>query len=491
MATQPDEYTVIDAINDVAPSRQAHLDFLATPVYEDYVLNPDTQLAVKSRGKGRKRLIISALTAIFDFVAICTAFWAASFIRLGTHGTEQLMNMLVVILPIYLGIAVNNRAYNIDALVKFGTSLQRSTLSFLFTVGALLLTVFFLKASEDFSRLIFGIGTIGSLILLGAGRLSIRQIAWNTLGRNPMSELIIYDRVDAAPKGDSNAIDAKANGIHPDSSNPLNIQRLGLAVQEMDNVIIYCRAEFRDVWAHALKALDVNGSIVIPELTGLAPLSISRREGQIALTVSSGPLKWNQRFVKRAFDLIFVLAALPLLAIPMIITAVAIRIESPGPILFKQSRIGLGNRPFNILKFRSMATEQSDATGAQSTSRQDARVTKVGAFIRRTSIDELPQLLNVLRGDMSVVGPRPHAVGSTAEDALFWDIDARYWHRHTIKPGLTGLAQVRGFRGATEKREDLEGRLQSDLEYRTKWSLWHDIKIVILTFRVLVHKNAF
>jgi lipopolysaccharide/colanic/teichoic acid biosynthesis glycosyltransferase len=138
-----------------------------------------------------------------------------------------------------------------------------------------------------------------------------------------------------------------------------------------------------------------------------------------------------------------------------------------------------------------MRAEISDANGDRSTGRQDDRITRVGDLLRRTSLDELPQFLNVLVGDMSVVGPRPHAIGSRAEDALFWDIDSRYWHRHAVKPGLTGLAQIRGFRGATEIKSDLSNRLQSDLEYIAEWSLVTDIRIVLRTFSVLFHRNAF
>jgi lipopolysaccharide/colanic/teichoic acid biosynthesis glycosyltransferase len=118
-------------------------------------------------------------------------------------------------------------------------------------------------------------------------------------------------------------------------------------------------------------------------------------------------------------------------------------------------------------------------------------MTKVGKFIRRTSLDELPQLINVIAGDMSIVGPRPHALGSTAEDALFWKIDERYFHRHAVKPGMTGLAQIRGFRGATVRRHDLTNRLQSDLEYLCEWTIWRDLKIIIATFGVILHPNAF
>jgi len=119
------------------------------------------------------------------------------------------------------------------------------------------------------------------------------------------------------------------------------------------------------------------------------------------------------------------------------------------------------------------------------------RVTRIGRFIRSTSIDELPQLFNVVIGDMSIAGPRPHAIGSQAGDKLFWEVDQRYWLRHALKPGLTGLAQIRGLRGATESESDLASRLNSDLEYLNGWSLWRDLGIVLATARVLVHDRAF
>jgi len=138
-----------------------------------------------------------------------------------------------------------------------------------------------------------------------------------------------------------------------------------------------------------------------------------------------------------------------------------------------------------------MTVALCDSDGNVSASKGDQRITRVGKFIRSTSIDELPQLFNVLLGDMSLVGPRPHAIGSQAGSKLFWEIDLRYWQRHSLKPGLSGLAQVRGFRGATEKEADLTDRLQSDLEYLEGWTILRDVKIIFLTLRVLVHDKAF
>lgn len=195
--------------------------------------------------------------------------------------------------------------------------------------------------------------------------------------------------------------------------------------------------------------------------------------------------------MKRVFDLAVSLLVLPFMLPFFAIVAIAVKLDSKGPVFFRQERIGLGNRPFMIWKFRTMRTEACDANGSRSTSRDDDRITRVGHLLRRTSIDELPQIFNVISGDMSLVGPRPHALGSRAENALFWDIDQRYWERHVVKPGLTGLAQIRGFRGATEQKSDLTMRLQSDLEYVSHWSLATDIRILLSTVLVVFHKNAF
>jgi polysaccharide biosynthesis protein PslA len=177
---------------------------------------------------------------------------------------------------------------------------------------------------------------------------------------------------------------------------------------------------------------------------------------------------------KRLFDLTIALSALLLLIPMLVMIALVIKLETRGPVIFCQDRVGLGNRTFRIFKFRTM---------------QDMRITRVGRVIRANSMDELPQLINVILGDMSIVGPRPHTLESRAAGKLFWDIDSRYWQRHAARPGLTGLAQIRGYRGATHREADLVNRLQADLEYLDAWSIWRDVRIVFATFRVLVHRN--
>ena len=197
------------------------------------------------------------------------------------------------------------------------------------------------------------------------------------------------------------------------------------------------------------------------------------------------------RFVKAVEDK--VLATVILLGISpwLLLIAIGVKLSSRGPVFYRQERMSWNGTCFYMYKFRSMPVDAETVTGAVWAKPDDDRTTRFGRFLRRTSLDELPQLWNVLTGDMSLVGPRPHALGSQAGNKYFWEVDAKYWQRHCLKPGLTGLAQVRGHRGATEEEKDLTDRLQSDLEYISGWSLRRDIEIVLQTVLVLKHDNAF
>jgi polysaccharide biosynthesis protein PslA len=256
-------------------------------------------------------------------------------------------------------------------------------------------------------------------------------------------------------------------------------------------VIVACPEERYATWSSVLKGMAVDGEIFTDQDDHLGIIGISGHGKRRTMVVAAGPLNIRDRMVKRAFDLAFSTVALLLLSPLLIATAIAIKLGSKGPVLFVQDRIGRDNKIFKVYKFRSMYVDMCDADGSRLTSRGDDRVTRVGEFIRHTSIDELPQLLNVFRGDMSMVGPRPHAISAKAADLLYWEVDPRYRHRHSMKPGLTGLAQVRGFRGATDRAEDLTNRLIADLEYASNWSIWRDIWIIVQTLRVLRHDNAY
>jgi len=185
--------------------------------------------------------------------------------------------------------------------------------------------------------------------------------------------------------------------------------------------------------------------------------------------------------VKRATDVLIAGALLLALSPVLLLVALAIRLESPGPVLFRQWRFGLANRPIRVIKFRTMRSDVCDATGERRTQARDPRVTAIGRFLRRTSIDELPQLLNVLRGEMSLVGPRPHPLHMRIGDAYYFEAVGRYRVRHLVKPGVTGWAQINGSRGEVDTLEKALRRVELDLWYVRNWSLLLDIRIIVLT----------
>ena len=209
--------------------------------------------------------------------------------------------------------------------------------------------------------------------------------------------------------------------------------------------------------------------------------------GTMAIEIQRPPLSVFERAQKRSLDVGLASIALLLLAPLLIITSVLIKLDSAGSIIFRQSRRGFNGKPFEIWKFRSMCVSENGHTIAQAT-KQDARVTRVGRLLRKTSIDELPQLWNVLRGEMSLVGPRPHAL---AHDNYYDQVISKYVYRHHMKPGLTGWAQVNGFRGETPTIDLMEKRVEYDVWYVSNWSIWLDMRIILRTVTALMYQEAY
>ncbi|MDD8057639.1 undecaprenyl-phosphate glucose phosphotransferase [Shewanella metallivivens] len=206
------------------------------------------------------------------------------------------------------------------------------------------------------------------------------------------------------------------------------------------------------------------------------------------ISVFESPVNGMKRFYKRSFDIVFSLCAIMAISPVLLIVAIAVYMSSPGPVLFKQDRYGLDGRKIKVWKFRSM-TVTENASKVTQARKGDARITNVGAFIRRTSLDELPQFFNVLKGDMSVVGPRPHAVAHNEE---YRKLVTYYMLRHKVLPGITGWAQINGWRGETDTLNKMEKRVEFDLDYIRNWTLWWDVKIVFLTFfKGFVGKNVY
>ena len=229
----------------------------------------------------------------------------------------------------------------------------------------------------------------------------------------------------------------------------------------------------------------------IPDVRSLSLFNHSLADvvGLPTLNLGAPPFSPPQMWPKLIFDRLFAAAALIALAPAFLVLAVGIKLTSRGPVFFRQTRKGADGQTFSIYKFRSMTVHQEAHGELTQASRNDARVTKLGGFMRRTSLDELPQFLNVLLGQMSVVGPRPHAI---EHDDLYKDQVYGYMYRYRIKPGITGWAQVNGYRGATRKVEKMEARVKFDLFYIHNWSFWFDMKIVFITiFKGFVGRNAF
>lgn len=228
----------------------------------------------------------------------------------------------------------------------------------------------------------------------------------------------------------------------------------------------------------------------VPDIFSLRLINHSVREiaGIPVLTLSETPLTGMRLLLKRIEDLVLASIAVILSAPLLLVIAIAIKLDSQGPVFFRQNRMGWNGEIFRIWKFRSMVVDPLPDDVVRQAEKNDSRVTRVGRFIRRTSLDELPQLFNVLCGEMSLVGPRPHAV---QHDEEYAQRITDYFARRNIKPGITGLAQVRGFRGETKNLEQMVQRVESDIEYINNWSLWLDFVILLRTLSALAGKHVY
>ncbi|USI73615.1 sugar transferase [Sphingomonas morindae] len=454
-------------------------------------VEPSNFGSVLPMSKVSTRVRLYALLLGLDCVGVVAAFALANLLRFGLADQAAGVNNAALLLPLYLAVAINRNVYSSDLFNRWRHAAHRALTSLGGAVGAILFVAFYLRAGTHLSREVFTIGTALAALWIFALRYALHRFGPMLFAGDPFATLLVTDGVALEPGPHAVAVDAAALALNPDVADPHALDRVGRLLKRADRVVVACPEHRRAAWAAVLKGANIRGEIVTPELSGLGSLGASRFANAPTLIVSVGPLSLRHRALKRGLDLFLSIAALTVLAPLLALTALAVKLESSGPIFFVQPRLGRGNRLFPMYKFRSMRAELCDVAGAQSTARGDARVTRVGRIIRATSIDELPQLLNVLKGDMSIVGPRPHALGSLAGDKLFWEVDQRYWHRHATKPGITGLAQVRGFRGATHLTSDLTYRLQADLDYLNGWTLWRDISILLATFKVVLHKNAY
>lgn len=437
-----------------------------------------------------KRTFLYVLSLALDIVAFILGYACALQTRDAQWLSAGGHSILFIALPLFV-------MFEIARETQAAETLQNRLLGTKRALGALGATAFiivglgFLFKVDEISRLGFTVTFGSSALFLILSKILLNLIVKMMMGDAVIATILLLDGLDAAPDGPAVMVDVKALGLWPDLDRPDMIDTLSRLIAPFDRVVVASQFDHRPEWSTFLKGHDVGGEILLDRNLLHGAVALGSYDRRDTIVLSRGPLDLMNRLQKRTLDLVTAAAALVILFPLLVTVAIMIKLDTPGPVLFRQQRVGQGNRQFRIFKFRSMRQDSSDAQGDKSTMRGDDRITRVGRLIRRTSIDELPQILNVLRGEMSMVGPRPHALGSTAGDELFWHASRKYWLRHALKPGITGLAQIRGYRGATENIEDLDKRVRCDLEYLSDWSLWSDVMILLKTVRVVIHKNAY
>jgi lipopolysaccharide/colanic/teichoic acid biosynthesis glycosyltransferase len=438
------------------------------------------------------RVACYSLLLLCDVTAIHSAFAIAGIVRGDSWLQPSGYPVKWLMILCYVMIVLNGEAATRRAFRSRRTAIVLAERAVLWASAMTIMIIFFSQFGLMLSRLALATAILLSALLVAVGRFILLTLF--VFQRSDLWErhVLINDGGANFPEFQGDKVNAAAANLTPTLTDPTMVERLGDYASRYDVITISCPdAERRATWATMLKFYDVHGEILLDQGRPIGAIGIGRVDKYDTLIVTRGTLSLANRIQKRLFDLVISAAALLLLAPFLLVIAIAIRLDSPGPVLFRQPRVGYQNRIFRIFKFRSMLAAESDLSGTRSTSPRDNRLTRLGHLIRRTSIDEVPQLINVLLGDMSLVGPRPHALGSLVDDKLFWEIDSDYWQRHSLKPGMTGLAQVRGFRGATRERSDLVNRLGADIEYLDGWTLWRDVRILFGTVRVLFHPNAY
>ncbi len=460
----------------------------------------------------RRSSISNTIQAALDGSAIIGLAWLLIDYHIGLINAEYTLFLLVLVVTVAIvydqfAIYRNNASLTRKALNLF----QAWTLSF----GILVVLGFLTKQNETYSRILvaqlYVLGFLAQIIL----HIVVRALQASFLKHAVHSEKTIIigtgrlasflsQKITANPwlgqkvlgcirLNKDTSLPAESDGMaHPKILGHID-DLMALIEQEGVRTVYFAipldaSEVLEDVYFGLLdKHVAVHW---IPDIFSLRLVNHSVREiaGIPVLTLSETPLTGTRLLLKSAEDLLFSSIILLLIAPLLGIIALAIKLDSEGPVFFRQSRNGWNGKTFRIWKFRSMYVHPVEGGVIKQAEKNDPRITKVGAFLRKTSLDELPQIFNVLKGEMSLVGPRPHAV---QHDEEYSKRISDYFARHQIKPGITGLAQVRGLRGETKGIEQMILRVESDIEYINNWSLWLDISILVRTTSAFTGKNAY
>jgi Undecaprenyl-phosphate glucose phosphotransferase len=405
--------------------------------------------------------------------------------------------------------------YRLKQLASVDWQLKRTPIIWAFTVAVVLVVAFFSKTSEIYSRgwLLEWMITVPGLFLISR---TILQGVMNTrvgatcLGRN----IAIIGAGDEGQRlitrlraGKDESIIIR--GIFDDRKSRVPSSVCGLAVRgTTDDLLHFARQTPVDEVIIALpldaeprlrSLCDKMKALALDVRLSLEPLAETFRVRDLSylgdvpiLEVVDQPLKNWCALVKWIEDKALAALLLIVLAPLMAVIALLIKLDSAGPVFFAQKRFGFNNQPIRVLKYRTMYVDRADPSGAHRTVHNDPRVTRIGRYLRLLSFDELPQLINVMRGEMSLVGPRPHAIAMRADGRPYSEAVEQYLHRHRVKPGITGWAQVNGLRGEVDTLDKACARVAHDLHYIEHWSLWLDLKILLMTVGVLASRqNAY
>ncbi len=462
--------------------------------------------------------LVTGTVRVLEFTGLLAAAYVAFQFRADAGDGPAMFYQVASVLGAALAVAFAQiaDAYQIATLRSFASQFARAGSTFVLALIALVMIGFLTKVSIEYSRLwfiawlVFGIAFL--LVFRAAvaayvrrairkGRIERRAVIVG--GGQPAAELI--RSLEADQQGDiricgifddrnTDRSPAIVAGYPKLGTVPALVEFGRTARIDMLIVTLPLSAERRVL--QLLKRLwvlpvDIRLSAHAAQLR-FRPRSYSHENGVPLLDIFDKPIADWDAISKRAFDIVASLLALIALSPLMLATAIAIRLETKGPIIFRQRRYGFNNEVIEVLKFRSMRHEMADPHAKKVVSRGDPRVTRVGRFIRKTSVDELPQLFNVLKGELSLVGPRPHAVNAHTQDRLWDEVVDGYFARHKVKPGVTGWAQINGWRGEVDDEEKIRQRVNFDLYYIENWSLLFDFYICVMTpLRLLNTENAY
>ncbi|MBI5265036.1 MAG: undecaprenyl-phosphate glucose phosphotransferase [Bradyrhizobium sp.] len=446
-----------------------------------------------------------------DFLLILVSYMLAGILYRHFAGTpieqEFSIGVGLIVGMVFVIIALFQGVYDGPRLLDGSWQARKVTIIWMLSLTILAITAFLLKSTASVSRgtiILFAITGLASLgahravwriglassfardhfvdrrvVLLSLRALDFTSTRFKDLRKNGF-DVVRHFVLNVPPEDDDAAWDREILNVIA-QSRATNAQEFLLVLDWNEIPMLQkVRQRLRQV----PQPIRLLSDFLIADLVSRPFVPVS---GTAVIEIQRAPLSVLERAQKRCLDVALALLALVALAPLLITTAILIKLDSPGPIIFRQARRGFNGKPFEIWKFRTMTVSEDGSVVLQAT-KQDARVTRAGRLLRKTSIDELPQLWNVLRNEMSLVGPRPHAL---AHDNYYDQIISNYVYRHHMKPGLTGWAQVNGLRGETPIVELMERRVEHDLWYVANWSIWLDLRIIVRTAIVFLHQKAY